>query len=190
MWKKIFLLFIVMLLVSGFTSAFAYQAKVEPLVTPMDVLCGVHLGDNLETARKKLHNSPYNEEWDAYFKETKVSGEFSQEYEMVPQDPATAMAVRRVFTIGADLDGRINYISCVFYYRSAEGEYEKLVRDFVQTATANFGAPEEQQTAMGKKRLLHRTWLKEDQRLSMVAYDMPEYDRNHPYIIQMLRCLN
>lgn len=191
MWKKTFFVLVgIMLLVSGFTCTFAYHAKVEPLVTPMDSLYGVRLGDNLETVRKKLQNSAYNEEWDAYLKETKVANEFMQEYEMVPKNPATSLEVRRTFTIGADLDGRINSISYVLYYRTPQGEYEQLVRDFVQVATANFGTPVEQETAMGKKRLLHRTWLNGEQRLSMVAYDMPGYDPKHPYILRILRGLN
>lgn len=179
-----------MLFISNVTYSFAHFVKAEPLVTPVDSICDVHLGDNLEGVRKKLRSSAYNEKWDAYFKETIVSSTFMQEYEMVSKDPMRVKEVCRLFTIGADLNGHINSISCVYYYRKPEGEYEQLVSDFIQLATTTFGTPVEQETAMGNKRLLHRTWLKNDQRLSMVAYDMPGYDPKHPYIIRMLRSLN
>lgn len=96
--------------------------------------------------------------------------------------------VKQELTINADRTKTINQITCNLYFRN-ETEYNTLVNALIESATAEWGAlQDEQVTGLNDKReALHRTWGKDDLHLTIATEYFPEYNAQFPYIVLISR---
>jgi hypothetical protein len=191
MWKKAFLsLLFFVLMVPSLSFAASYDLPVDRLITPIDSVCGATLGDTIESVRQKIQMGQYSPEWSASFKE-KAATQYGQEYDLLDQPPKTSYDIRRTLTVNADIDGKVNQISYVLYCRANDAAYQNFLQSLIQTATTNYGTPQEQTSAVGSTgRAQHKIWLLGNQRLSIVTYSSPGYDPQHPHIIRIIRSVN
>lgn len=169
-----------------FAFAREYDSSVDGLVTSMDSVCDVSIGNNLELLRQAFREEPYSQKWYPRYKADERYKQHLIYTHMLNTDPEAGYDINRTLFIDADSDGTINNITYILSYRTNGIYYSGMLKSLIKEATNKFGTPLCFTGQVDGRDAQFKTWTDGDRKLSIVTYYTPN-SKFHPNVIRIIR---
>ncbi|MDF2636770.1 MAG: hypothetical protein K0R78_3644 [Pelosinus sp.] len=166
------------------TSTLASDLSAD-LVSSMDSVCDISIGNNLELLRQAFTKSPYSQQWYPRYKADERMKQHIFYSHMQNNDPEAGYDIAKFLFVDADTNGTINKIRYKMAYRTNGIYYSGMLRALTKNANNNFGLAKDSTGVIDGYSSRHQTWYSGSRKLSIITYQTA--DKFHPYIIEVVR---